>query len=90
MSSADQDSIIITVQCIWCTLLRFKGARQKIYLRLGYIILKVGNDSNVGANLKMADKSCIKKSAIGSNCTIGDNVKINNSIIMDNVTIRDG
>lgn len=61
-----------------------------IFISWIFLFLKVGNDSNVGANLKMAEKSCIKKSAIGANCTIGDNVKINNSIIMNNVTIRDG
>lgn len=48
---------------------------------------QVGSDSVVGENLKIGEKSLIKRSVIGRNCHIGEKVKITNSIVMDNVQL---
>uniref|UniRef100_F7AJG3 Translation initiation factor eIF2B subunit gamma n=1 Tax=Xenopus tropicalis TaxID=8364 RepID=F7AJG3_XENTR len=51
--------------------------------------LMVGADSMIGAQTQVAEKSSIKHSLLGSNCTIKDRVKITNCIIMNEVTIQE-
>jgi len=50
----------------------------------------VSADSIIGSDVRMGDRSSLKKSIVGDHCSIGNNVKITNSIIMDHVTIADG
>ncbi|KAJ9076814.1 Translation initiation factor eIF-2B subunit gamma [Entomophthora muscae] len=51
---------------------------------------QIGPDSLVGACVKMAERSSIKKSVVGAHCHIGRNVKIANSVLMDYVIVEDG
>ncbi|XP_073447604.1 translation initiation factor eIF2B subunit gamma [Aquarana catesbeiana] len=51
--------------------------------------LMVGSDSMVGAQTQVGEKTSIKHSLLGSNCTIRDRVKITNCIIMSGVTVSD-
>ncbi|XP_067928648.1 translation initiation factor eIF2B subunit gamma-like [Watersipora subatra] len=51
---------------------------------------QAGQDSAIGTQLKLGEKSAIKKSIIGNDCEIGARVKINNTILMNNVKIKDG
>lgn len=49
----------------------------------------VGNDSLVGENTQLGEKTNVKKSVIGSNCKIGKKNKITGCLILDNVEIAD-
>ena len=49
----------------------------------------VGDDCFSAANVRVGEKSLVKKSVIGSHTVIGKSCKILNSIIMDHVTIGD-
>lgn len=47
----------------------------------------IGNDSMVGANTVVGERSSVKRTAIGNNCTIGKKCRLNGCVILDNVTI---
>lgn len=49
----------------------------------------VGNDSLVGENTELGEKTNVKRSVIGSNCKIGKKNKITGCLILDNVEIHD-
>ncbi|KAM4721242.1 translation initiation factor eIF2B subunit gamma [Rhinophrynus dorsalis] len=49
----------------------------------------VGLDSMIGSQTQVAEKSSVKHSLLGSNCSIKDRVKITNCIIMNDVTVHE-
>nr|AAH41256.2 Eif2b3 protein [Xenopus laevis] len=51
--------------------------------------LMVGADSMIGAQTQVGEKSSIKRSLLGSNCTVKDRVKITNCIVMNEVTVQE-
>lgn len=51
---------------------------------------KLSRDCTLGGNIRIGEKTVVKKSIIGEHCTIGADVKINHCIIMDHVKIADG
>ncbi|KAI0218941.1 Translation initiation factor eIF-2B subunit gamma [Massospora cicadina] len=51
---------------------------------------QVGPESLVGACVKMAERSSIKKSVVGAHCHLGRNVKVANSVLMDHVVVEEG
>lgn len=48
----------------------------------------IGNDSLVGLNTSVGERSNVKRSAIGNNCTIGRKCHLTGCVILDNVTIE--
>jgi translation initiation factor eIF-2B subunit gamma len=49
----------------------------------------VSEDSVIGREVKLGDRTSVTKSVIGSHCTIGSGVKISNAVIMGHVIIED-
>lgn len=49
----------------------------------------VGADSMIGENTQLGEKTTVKRTVIGANCTIGKRVKLTGCILLDNVTIED-
>jgi translation initiation factor eIF-2B subunit gamma len=49
----------------------------------------VGGDSTVGDGTTLGERSNVKKSVIGANCTIGKKCRITGSVMMDGVVIED-
>lgn len=49
----------------------------------------VGADSLVGPNGNLGEKTSVKKSNIGANCTLGKRCRITGCVILDGVTIAD-
>lgn len=50
---------------------------------------QVGNDSVVGDNCKLGERTTVKKSVIGNNVVLGVNCKIIGSVLMDGVVVGD-
>lgn len=61
-----------------------QGAQQKDKLAA-----HVGNDSIVGENTELGEKTNVKRSVVGHNCKIGKKVRITGCLIFDNVVIGD-
>ncbi|KAG8912800.1 hypothetical protein FRC00_003765 [Tulasnella sp. 408] len=51
---------------------------------------QISSDSLVGPSTKVAERTSIKKSVIGSHCVIGRNVRISGCVLMDHVVVKDG
>ncbi|KAG8919646.1 hypothetical protein FRC01_001187 [Tulasnella sp. 417] len=51
---------------------------------------QISSDSLVGPSTKIAERTSIKKSVIGSHCVIGRNVRISGCVLMDHVVVKDG
>eukprot|EP00300_Choanocystis_sp_HF-7_P011719 c17584_g1_i1.p1 GENE.c17584_g1_i1~~c17584_g1_i1.p1 ORF type:complete len:430 (-),score=102.04 c17584_g1_i1:893-2182(-) len=49
----------------------------------------VSADCIVGEDVKVGERTSVKRCVVGSHCTIGVGVKLTNSVIMDHVTIED-
>ncbi|KAL6454513.1 GCD1 Translation initiation factor eIF-2B subunit gamma [Candida maltosa Xu316] len=49
----------------------------------------IGNDSLVGENTELGERTNVKRSVIGSNCKIGKKNRITGCLILDNVEIGD-
>ena len=61
-----------------------QGAQQKDKLAA-----HVGNDSIVGENTELGEKTNVKRSVVGHNCKIGKKVRITGCLIFDNVVVGD-
>ncbi|KAK2494176.1 hypothetical protein MC885_009633, partial [Smutsia gigantea] len=50
----------------------------------------IGDDSLIGPDTQVGEKSSIKHSVIGSSCVIRDRVTITNCLLMNSVTVEEG
>ncbi|KAG8953952.1 hypothetical protein FRC04_000936 [Tulasnella sp. 424] len=51
---------------------------------------QISSDSMVGPSTKIAERTSIKKSVIGSHCVIGRNLRIFGCVLIDHVVVKDG
>ncbi|GMM28138.1 translation initiation factor eIF2B subunit gamma [Martiniozyma asiatica (nom. inval.)] len=49
----------------------------------------VGNDSLVGENSILGERTSVKKSVIGNNCIIGKKCRISNCVLLDGIVLED-
>lgn len=49
----------------------------------------VGADSIIGDNTQLGEKTTVKRTVVGANCTIGKRVKLTGCVLLNNVTIED-
>lgn len=66
-----------------------KGQSQQGSQLKDKLAAHVGNDSMVGENTELGEKTNVKRSVVGHCCKIGKKVRITGSLILDNVSIGD-
>lgn len=66
-----------------------KGQSQQGSQLKDKLAAHIGNDSIVGENTDLGEKTNVKRSVVGHNCNIGKKAKITGCLILDNVTIGD-
>lgn len=49
----------------------------------------IGNDSLLGENTNVGERSSVKRTVVGSNCTIGKKCKLTGCVLLDGVTVGD-